>query len=140
MKPPKVHSLHVLSDSTASLARHMLGAFLTQFPPDTFSVRIEPFVRTMPKLQAAMTRAKDAKAAVCHAMVADEFKLYIADFCKDAKLPCCDLTGGIMQFLSKASGLSPHPNVEALHRVDEAYAHRIGALEFTVSHDDGLGL
>jgi regulator of PEP synthase PpsR (kinase-PPPase family) len=45
-----------------------------------------------------------------------------------------------VQFLAKESGISPDADYRRLHDVDDAYHRRISALEFTLEHDDGLGL
>ena len=132
--------LYVLSDSTGNLARHMLSAFQTQFAPEALSIRVEPFVRTAGKLKEILARAKEENAAVCHAMVSEKFKKTISQFCAAGKIQCCDLTGGIMRFLSEVVGSKPRCDLQSLHRIDEAYRRRIGAIEYTISHDDGLGL
>ena len=137
---PVARSVYVLSDSTGNLPRHMLAAFLTQFPPDALAVRCETFVRTPERAREVLERAKAENAAVCHAMVSKELKELVNRYCRRAKLPCRDLTGGIVEFLTRASGLDPRPNLRSLHRIDEEYNRRIGALEFTLAHDDGLGL
>jgi regulator of PEP synthase PpsR (kinase-PPPase family) len=130
----------VFSDSTGNLARHMMRAFQTQFPPGTLSMHVEPFVRTLPHLKKMLGRAKSENAAVCHAMISDRFKNFIASYCDQYELPCCDLTGSVVGFLSQVTGMKPSRNVESLHQMDALYKRRIGALEFTISHDDGLGL
>jgi hypothetical protein len=60
--------------------------------------------------------------------------------CRELKLPVCDLTGPFVEFLARESGISPDTSHRRLHDVDEAYQNRIRALEFTLEHDDGLGL
>ena len=138
--PVASRRVYVLSDSTGNLARHMLGAFLTQFDNEALAVRFETFVRTPDRLREVLEQAKSDGAAVCHAMVSGEFKKQVDGFCSESGLPCRDLTGGIVEFLSGVAGSPPLHNVDALHRIDDAYKRRIGALEFTLTHDDGLGL
>jgi len=118
----------------------MLGAFMTQFPRQALNVRFESFVRTSTRLQEILDQALVEKAAVCHAMVSREFKRMILSFCTASKLKCRDLTGGIVEFLSDVAGTEPLQNVDALHQMDDVYEQRIKALEFTLTHDDGLGL
>jgi regulator of PEP synthase PpsR (kinase-PPPase family) len=138
--PPVPHRLYVFSDSTGNLARHMMRAFQTQFPPQTLSIHVEPFVRTLPHLKKMLAQAKGENASVCHAMISDRFKNFIGGYCAQYEMPCCDLTGNVVQFLSEVTRLKPSRNVESLHEMDALYKRRIGALEFTISHDDGLGL
>jgi [pyruvate, water dikinase]-phosphate phosphotransferase / [pyruvate, water dikinase] kinase len=131
--------IYVLSDSTGNLARHMLTAFLTQFEANTLSVHFKTFIRSEAQLNDVLDKARGDQAVVCHAMVSPRFKKDIASFCRKANLPCADLTGGIVEFLARHTGVAAITDVEALHRLDAAYRQRIGALEFTLSHDDGLG-
>lgn len=131
--------IYAISDSTGNLARHMLTAFLTQFPPGALSVHFEAFVRSEGRLDQVLSAAQKARGVVCHAMVSPAFKARITAFCDAAQVPCCDLTGGVVEFLSSQTGVATSTDLEALHRLDESYRQRIGALEFTLSHDDGLG-
>jgi len=47
---------------------------------------------------------------------------------------------GRLSYLKKSTGLKQGPSVKALHPIDDAYRQRIGAMEFTLNHDDGLGI
>src|SRR5215203_3399452 len=78
--------VYAISDSTGNLARHMLTAFLTQFPPDSLSVRFEAFVRTELRLGEVLAKARTERAVVCHAMVSPRLKERIARFCHGAGL------------------------------------------------------
>jgi len=138
--PTSCCPMFVLSDSTGNLARHVLTAVLTQFPAEAISLRFENFVRNDKRLDQLLNEAKQQNAAVCHAIVSDRIKQRIKRACRTARLRCFDLTGGVVDFMEKATGLATTGNREVLHRLDEAYRRRIGAMEFTLSHDDGLGL
>lgn len=118
----------------------MIGAALTQFPANATRVVMETFIRTTDRLHAILERAAAEEAAICHALVSNAEKLCVARFCKRRKLPCYDLTGGLSNFIGQISGAKRSANVGALHRLDDAYKRRIGAIEFTLAHDDGLGL
>jgi regulator of PEP synthase PpsR (kinase-PPPase family) len=131
--------IHVLSDSTANLSRHMLTAVLTQFPPDSVDLVFHSFTRTPEQIDAAVGKLK-GKSIVCHALVSPELKQRVEAICTKTKLPHHDLTGPLATFLQKATKLPPRRDINALHRIDSAYRRRIGAMEFTLSHDDGLGL
>lgn len=118
----------------------MLAAMLTQFPPGALDPQFHTFVRTAPRLASVLQHIKAAPGAVCHAMVSDALKRDIAAFCRAARLPHYDLTGGLTGFLATVCGQQPHGNLESLHRIDEGYKRRIGAIEYTIGHDDGIGL
>lgn len=139
-KPSGPTTLHVLSDSTGNLPRHMLAAFLTQFPAQTFVTRTWNFVQSDQKLKQTLDAIKAEPGPVMHAFVSPTQKKAVERFCRKMELPVCDLTGGFVEFLAKAAGAKPARDVSALHAVSDAYQRRIEAVEFTIQHDDGLGL
>lgn len=131
--------LYVLSDSTGNLAQHMVAAFLTQFPPETFEVRVFPFLRSQDALAAVFERApKDT--TVVHAVVSPELKATIELYCAKRGLAVRDLTGPVVEFLASRAQVTLPASPEALHAVNASYYRRIEAVEFTLSHDDGLGV
>jgi regulator of PEP synthase PpsR (kinase-PPPase family) len=117
-----------------------LTALLTQFPPGSVALQFHTFVRTRAGLDEVLDAIKAMPGAVCHAVVAEPLKRRIAAFCRASELPPFDLTGGLTKFLARVIDTAPRNDVAALHRIDEGYKRRIGALEYTLSHDDGLGL
>lgn len=133
-------TVHVLSDSTGNLAHHILAALMTQFPPDAFRIRFWTFLRTPPLLAQALEGVEAEGGIIMHAVVGDEAKEQIAEFCRKKRIPCKDLTGLFVEFLAQQSGLAPSADWRHLHKVDDAYHRRIQAMEFTMQHDDGLGL
>jgi regulator of PEP synthase PpsR (kinase-PPPase family) len=138
--PAKPPVIYVLSDSTGNLARHLLTALSTQFPPASFTTHFHPFLRDPQRIEHVLDLVRARPGPICHAFVSDDFKQRVAAFCKAAKLTHHDLTGGTVDFLAQAAGISPRGDVASLHRIDETYRRRIGAVEFTLAHDDGLGL
>jgi regulator of PEP synthase PpsR (kinase-PPPase family) len=132
--------VHVLSDSTGNLAQHMLAALLTQFPPGSFETRYWTFLRTSEQLARALDGVAEQGGIIMHAVVSPQMKEQIAEFCRKRKVHCKDLTGLFVEFMAEASGLEPSADWRDLHRHDEAYYKRIKAVEFTLEHDDGLGL
>ena len=132
--------VYLLSDSTGGLARHMMAAFATQFPAATFTVITRPFLDTIDTLDAAMDEVARRPGVVLHGMVEIAAKGAIERRCEEIGAPCRDLTGGFVDFLSEAAKVLPRPDRDRLHRVDQAYDRRIQALEFTLDHDDSVGL
>jgi hypothetical protein len=139
-KLPHRRLLYILSDSTGNLARHMLTAFLTQFPPSAFDVRARTFLQSPAKLNDALNEVEREPGMVFHAVVLRDFKKLINLRCNEIGVSCCDLTGNFIEFLAHESGIEPSEDHRRLHDVDEAYERRIEAIEFAMQHDDGLGL
>jgi len=138
--PVSPRLLYVLSDSTGNLPRHMLAAFLTQFPAGTFDTRVRCFLDSPKKVEAVFGEIAATPGAVMHALVDGGAKALVERRCKALGLPHCDLTGPFVRFLSETSGVEPAPDRRRLHDVGEAYRRRVKAVEFALEHDDGLGL
>lgn len=132
--------IYALSDSTGNLPRHMLAAFLTQFPDDTFTVRARNFLDSAAKLEAAFKEIRAEPGMVMHALVEPAMKWRAVELCVEAGVPACDMTGVFVEFIAQSSGVAPVPNLRRLHGVDAAYQRRVKAVEFALEHDDGLGL
>src|SRR4051794_37362298 len=68
--------VYVLSDSTGNLARHMLTAFLTQFPRDAFDLRFHNFMQSKANVNAVFVdiRAAATPGLVVHAVMSGELK------------------------------------------------------------------
>src|SRR5688572_29233272 len=102
--------VYVLSDSTGNLARHMLTAFLTQFPRDAFSLRFKSFIQTDTNVNVAFQEIHASPGLVVHAVMSADLKEVINVRCRELKLPVCDLTGPFVEFLARESGISPDAN------------------------------
>src|SRR5215204_2783707 len=85
--------VHLLSDSTGNLSRHMMAAFATQFPAGTFAICPKTFLRSPAALEAALDDIGKSPGIVFHAFTSDDTKRATNDFCAKANLPCRDLTG-----------------------------------------------
>ena len=138
--PPSPLPLYIVSDSTGNLPRHMATAFLTQFPPGTFELRLRPFVDSLARLEAGFGGLSTTRAVVFHAMIDPAMKARVQQLSADRGFPARDLTGPFVDFLADAAGVPVERDPSRLHHLDEAYERRVAAMEFTLCHDDGLGL
>src|SRR3954452_22271803 len=87
--PPPI--VYVLSDSTGNLARHLLAAPCTQFPPGSFSTHFHTFLRDAQRLEHVLELVRVRPGPICHAFVSTEFKRRVAAFCETARLAQHDL-------------------------------------------------
>jgi regulator of PEP synthase PpsR (kinase-PPPase family) len=136
----KTRLLYVLSDSTGNLPHHMVAAFVTQFPPGSFEIRQRNFLQTDQEINEVMAQLASEPGLVLHAVVSPGHKQRITETCRRLALPCRDLTGDFVQFLADSTGVQPLSDRSRLHQTGSDYFGRITALEFTLEHDDGLGL
>lgn len=131
--------IEILSDSTGELALHQIHTMLTQFPPGAFRVRLRNFLGDEAKWETALAEVEPGASLVIHTTNKPGLKERTRRVCAEKGLAEFDLTGPLMDFLAKNSGHRPDP-LRRVHELDDFYFQRIQAMEFTLTHDDGVEL
>lgn len=139
MKKP-LYTLHIISDATGTLARHVINAVLTQFPDLNVKQIYHVFQNRKDEVEKTIRTFKRRNHLVFFALLDPECKQLIHDACVQRKIPHYDLTGSIVQFISDHTRTSPVNELARLHQTDTGYFQRIAAMEFTAQHDDSRGL
>ena len=93
----------------------------------------------MDDLRLVVDRAKGRPAVVVYTIVEPELREAMRDFCRRAKLHYCDILGPPLASIAKISGQAAKMAPGVRHPLDSAYFRRIGAIEFAVKYDDGIG-
>lgn len=132
-------ALHIVTDGTGNLAGHMLASALTQFPHVVVSRIFHLFRNGVHDVESIIRKIHKGDL-VFYAMLDERNKAVVHEACVRRMLPHFDLMGSLSKFISEHVGYLPENDVRLLHPLDEEYFHRIEAMEFTASHDDGQGL
>lgn len=138
--PQPSYTLHILSDATGNLARHMINAVLTQFPEMLLAQNYHLMLDSPDKVTKLMRRIRTQKSIVLHAMIEPAMKRIVDETCEKRGIPHFDLTGSLVRFIADWTGMEPNNERAALHRVNAGYFKRIDAMEYTAMHDDSQGL
>src|SRR5207248_743435 len=110
-----------------------------QFPEQPFEEIRHPRVETVDDLRFVVDRAKGRPAVVVYTIVEPELREAMRDFCRRAKIHYCDILGPPLASIAKISGRAAKMAPGVRHPLDSAYFRRIGAIEFAVKYDDGMG-
>jgi regulator of PEP synthase PpsR (kinase-PPPase family) len=138
MTAPPVE-LHIVSDATGETATRLVAALEAQFPEQPFEEIRHPRVETVDDLRLVVDRAKGRPAVVVYTIVKPELRGALRDFCRRAKVHYCDILGPPLASIAKISGQTAQLVPGVRHPLDSAYFRRIGAIEFAVKYDDGMG-
>ncbi|MBI2093339.1 MAG: kinase/pyrophosphorylase [Candidatus Omnitrophica bacterium] len=130
----------LVSDATGSLGQHVLQTIFTQFATGVFSLQVINFVDSETHLKSCLEQLRHTQGLVIHATVYESFKRRIEKVCQEQGLAVYDLTGPIVEFLVRASGQRPEVSHGRLHELTTDYFNRVAAIEYTIAHDDGVGL
>jgi regulator of PEP synthase PpsR (kinase-PPPase family) len=131
--------LHLVSDSTGATAARLMLALEAQFPEQPFEEIRHPRVESVDDLRLAVSRAKGRPAVVLYTLVEEELRDAMRALCRSAKLHYCDILGQPMEAVARVSGTTAKMTPGARHPLDSAYFKRMGAIEFAVKYDDGVG-
>ncbi|MEQ8785385.1 MAG: pyruvate, phosphate dikinase/phosphoenolpyruvate synthase regulator [Pirellulaceae bacterium] len=134
------YTVHVLTTSTGDLVSRLVGAVLTQFSGSTFQRVSHPLQDNLQKLERTLQKIDKENALVVHALASPDAKRLVRKYCVEDRIPHFDVTGPLVYFISDHVGEFPADDVARLHQVDADYFRRVDAMEFTMQHDDGLGV
>src|SRR3954464_12981437 len=138
MNAPPVE-LHIVSDATGETATRLVAALEAQFREQPFEEIRHPRVETVDDLRLVVDRAKGRPAVVVYTIVKPGRRDAMRHFCRRAKLHYCDILGPPLASIAKISGRAAKMAPGVRHPLDSAYFRRIGAIEFAVKYDDGMG-
>ncbi len=145
LEPADAYTIHLIAAATGELLNGLAAVAVSQFPGIAFEVVAHPLQDELEKLQATLARLSDNRPSgnrpiVLHALADKAAKLLVRNFCVTQRIPHFDATGSLFNFLSDCVGALPQNDVSRLHQLDATYRRRIEAMEFTLEHDDSLGL
>jgi len=131
-----------VSDRTGITAEHVGKTLLTQFPDVNFRKRSLPFIDTVEKARAACMEINDTalqegrRPIVLSTLINEDTRAEIAT----ADALCLDLFAGFISRLESELGLESSHALGLSHGMgsEVAYQIRMDAVNYTVSHDDGV--
>lgn len=142
----KLPTIHVVSDSIGATAQTIARAAAACF--DCY----DPAIEILPRVTSCenMIEELDEHVAFHRKRGTRPFVLFytLVNPCMRARIETyvqehddliigVDLMSDALDALAQATGREPAPEPGRLHSVNEHYFHRIEAMEFTISHDDG---
>lgn len=142
----KLPTVHVVSDSIGATAQTIARAAAACFDVYDPAIEILPRVTSCEQMvqelddHVALHREKGICPFVLfYTLVNPQMRARIETYVQehDDLIIGVDLMSDALDALAQATGRDPVPEPGRLHSVNEHYFHRIEAMEFTISHDDG---
>lgn len=130
-------TIYVISDSVGGTASNIARAALAQFPDISCDVKSFSFIREKEQLQEILERAAEKNAILLHTFADKEMVSLLRDFCNEHTITCYDVLNPIINEISNRTHFLPTQKAGAMHKLDDQYFDRIGAMEFAVKYDDG---
>lgn len=140
MPKSALKTIHLISDSTGELGERFTNALMSQFPKNKIVLSKFSFVEDEREAKRVMDGLLPQNCVLFHTVVSPKLKRTIARLSRAKKIPCFDLTGPPTDFLTTHLKTQPVWDSKAIHPINEEYARRVEAIEFTINHDDGIGV
>jgi regulator of PEP synthase PpsR (kinase-PPPase family) len=133
-------TLFSVSDGTGETALSIVKAARVQF--SNAEIHLERFnkVRTREVLEEILQQALKTNAIVVTTIVNPELRVFLIARAMQIGIRVVDVLFPLLETLSEELGQRPTAVPGLLRQLDSDYFRRVWAIEFTVRHDDGMGL
>lgn len=135
--PSKTFRIILLSDSTGETVTAGAAAVVSQFPDMELDIAMHPFVRSLSRVKTLLEGVSGADLVIYTTMNV-EISALIHDTCEWAGVPAVPLLDPLMQAFERLGGKPPSAQPGRQYSVDKTYLERVRAIDYAISHDDGL--
>ena len=133
------YQIYLLSDSTGETLDRIFLAIKSQFSNFDYNKKEFVFVRTEQQINKIIEDCeKKENVIILYTVVETKLAKYLSQVCEKKKLPCFGILGNLILNFSKLLNQKASHTPSAQHVLDEDYYKRIEAIQFTISHDDGM--
>ncbi len=134
--PPPIY---VVSGGHGITGNHIVQSMLIQYPNNNIPVVIHAEIDNEQKVINVVEKAKAENALITHTMIDRKLREMLISYCGINGVRNIDYMGELADYLDEQLDIEPllHPGL--YRKANQEYFERIEAIEFTLSHDDGMG-
>ncbi len=129
--------VHLVSDSTGETLNAVFKAVTSQFAAAHAFEHIYALVRSRPQMEKVLADIEAAPGLVLYTVVNPELRRFLEARCSEIQMPAISVLDPFIEAFSDYLGLQQTRKAGAQHEMDDAYFRRIGAVDYTLAHDDG---
>jgi [pyruvate, water dikinase]-phosphate phosphotransferase / [pyruvate, water dikinase] kinase len=132
--------LHLLSDSTGETLDMVAKACLAQFDNVEALRHLWPMVRSEGHLDRVLDDVESRPGLVLYTVVNPTIRRELERKCRQRRINAVSVLDPVIDALSAVSGEEAKGRAGRQHVLDAAYFARVDAIQFTIAHDDGVGV
>ena len=132
--------IHLVSDSTGETVHQVARACIAQFPNVTTIEHVWTLVRSKAHLDSLCTGLDRNPGVLLMSIVNDEMRDMITSACQSRGIPAVSILDSVVNLLGRVLGQTTQNLPGSQRRLNTAYFDRIAAVDFAVSHDDGMNM
>ncbi len=131
--------LHLLSDSTGETLEMIAKAALSQFDDADVVRHFWPMVRSQQHLERIIGEIAAHPGLVMFTLVNPDIRQQLEAKCTALGLSAVSALDAVIAALQSELGQEAKGRPGRQHLMNEAYFERVGAIHYTIAHDDGIG-
>jgi len=132
--------IHLVSDSTGETVHQVARAGIAQFPNVTTIEHVWTLVRSEAHLDSLCTGLDRNPGVLLMSIVNEDMRDRIASACQSRGILAVSILDPVVDLLGRVLGQATQNLPGGQHRLNTAYFDRIAAVDFAVSHDDGMNM
>lgn len=139
-KKPVSLPVFILTGGTGRTCEQVLKAALAQFDRPGVEQILREDIRTAEAVRQVVQEAADADAVICHSVVEPDIRNVVVAETKRHGIPSVDVLGPVLRLLDDHLEQVPRHQPGLSYQLQQEHFDRIDAVDFTLEHDDGVGL
>lgn len=132
--------IHLVSDSTGETVHQAARAAVSQFPNADVKEHIWTLVRTDDHVELIEKALAKTGGLLLMSVVNPKIRRSVEVVCVRHKVPHLSVLDPVVNMIGMVLGKSADQRPGAQHRLDDAYFERMKAVDFAVTHDDGMNM
>jgi regulator of PEP synthase PpsR (kinase-PPPase family) len=129
--------VHLVSDSTGETLSTVLKSVSARFPSAKPLEHVASLVRSHTQLDRVLARIEQAPGLVMYTIVDESMRRRLEVKCAELQIPAISVLDPLLNAFADYLGLEQTAQAGMQYELDEDYFRRIGAIDFTLAHDDG---
>jgi regulator of PEP synthase PpsR (kinase-PPPase family) len=132
--------IFMVSDATGETCNRVVSAALRQFKTTEAVLERIPKVLTPEQIDNVIQKAAEVNGIIVFTMVEPEARHMISELGRLKAVPTVDILGPLLTRFSDLLEISPMAKPGLGRQLDDDYFKRIEAVDYTIKHDDSMGL
>ena len=130
--------IYIASCGEGINAYNLVQSTLVQFPGNEITVVKMPHIRTESQVDELMQRVRDTESLVVHTIVNSQLRKYVTRQGMDQGIVTIDLMGPVISKIQTFLNEDPIEQPGLYRKIHQVDLKQVSAIDFALSHDDGL--
>ncbi len=132
--------VYAISDATGKTCETVVQAALSQFTTTQIILKTISNVRSLKQINEVVEMAVAVDGIIIYTMVSTELRQKLSEMGRLHAVPTVDILGPVLTRFTDFFEISPLAQPGLFRQLDSDYFKRIESLDYTIKHDDGIGV